>query len=86
MPLVSVQKICLLEAGLEHSRPDLVSKQSRSCCNFIFGMLCCFIQNFCVVPVLSRTIKEEAEGENNLQDLAHGQFFSPLDRSSITGK
>ena len=38
-PLVFLQCACLLNAGLEHSRSDLVFEQSRLPTNFIIGML-----------------------------------------------
>ena len=40
--LASLPNVCLLRAGLEQSRTDLVFEQPRFCNDFIFGMLCSF--------------------------------------------
>ena len=40
MPLVFLQRSCLLNAGLKHSRSDLVFKQPGLRNNFVFRMLC----------------------------------------------
>ena len=39
VPAVFLQRLCLLSAGLKHSRSDLVFKQPKSRDNFILGML-----------------------------------------------
>ena len=42
VPLAFLQRECLLNAGPEQSRSDLVFVQSRLGNDFIFGMLKCF--------------------------------------------
>ena len=45
MPLIFLERECLLNAGLKHPRPDIIFKQSRLHNNVTLGMLCwCSVQ------------------------------------------
>ena len=70
-PLIFLQHLCLSNAGLEHSRSDLVFKHPRLQNDFLFGML------YCIKPI------EGEKGESITEESTQKCLQLPTSKAQI---